>query len=195
MKSFGHRSKILEKSFNKKSSKKKIILHIKREYKTKTISQKQLAGQNREKARSGGGDTGGVKVKRKRTINWRRVITCLMMMALGVLMFAFPTFATSGGGSGDGSAATLMTNLINLMCSMFKFVGAAIFVWAVIQFVLATKRSDADSKADAVQTAVCGIALVSIAAIINNLGIGNAIGTGSDFDSSSLDNVGSGGSH
>lgn len=120
-----------------------------------------------------------------------------MMMALGVFMFAFPAFAApaSGGGSGDGSAATLMTNLINLMCSMFKFVGAAIFVWAVIQFVLATKRSDADSKADAVQTAVCGIALVSIAAIINNLGIGNAIGTGSNFDSNSLDSVGSGGSH
>lgn len=134
-------------------------------------------------------------MKRKRTINWRRVITCLMMMALGVFMFAFPAFATSGGGSGDGSAANLMVNLINLMCSMFKFVGAAIFVWAVIQFVLATKRSDADSKADAVQTAVCGIALVSIAAIINNLKIGSAIGTNTSFDSNSLDSVSPSGSN
>lgn len=118
-----------------------------------------------------------------------------MMMALGVFMFAFPAFATSGGGSGDGSAANLMVNLINLMCSMFKFVGAAIFVWAVIQFVLATKRSDADSKADAVQTAVCGIALVSIAAIINNLKIGSAIGTNTSFDSNSLDSVSPSGSN
>ena len=65
-----------------------------------------------------------------------------------------------------------MANLISLMCSMFKYVGTAIFVWAIIQFVLATKRSDADSKADAVQTAVCGVALMGIAAIVGNLGIG-----------------------
>lgn len=127
-------------------------------------------------------------MKRKRTINWRRVITCLMMMALGVFMFAFPAFATSGGGSGDGSAGTLITNLINLMCSMFKFVGAAVFVWAVIQFILATKRSDADSKADAVQTAVCGIALVCVAAIVDKLGINDAIG-GGKIKSDSLDNA------
>lgn len=131
-------------------------------------------------------------MKRKRTINWRRVITCLMMMALGVFMFAFPAFAAGSGGGGtgasNGTAGSLITNLINLMCSMFKFVGAAIFVWAVIQFVLATKRSDADSKADAVQTAVCGIALVSIAGIVDKLGIKEAIG-GGDIKSDSLDSA------
>lgn len=62
-----------------------------------------------------------------------------------------------------------------------------IFVWAIIQFVLATKRSDADSKADAVQTAVCGIALMSIALIVNALGIGDAIdGSGTDFTDDKL---------
>lgn len=85
------------------------------------------------------------------------------------------------------SASETMTNLINLMCSMFKFVGAAIFVWAVIQFILATKRSDADSKADAVQTAVCGIALMGIAAIVTALGIGSAIDSdGAEFKDDSL---------
>ena len=73
------------------------------------------------------------------------------------------------------------------MWLIFMFVGAVIFVWAIIQFILATKRSDADSKADAVQTAVCGIALMGIALIVNALGIGDAIdGNGDDFTDDKL---------
>ena len=106
--------------------------------------------------------------KAKRKIDYKKVLWCLAMMALGTAMFIIPAFAAV-------SAADTMSNLISLMCSMFKYVGAAIFVWAIIQFVLATKRSDADSKADAVQTAVCGIALMGIAGIVNALGIGEAI--------------------
>ena len=93
--------------------------------------------------------------KAKRKIDYKRVLWCLAMMVLGTMMFMVPAFAKAP------SATKTMTNLISLMCSMFKFVGAAIFVWAIIQFILATKRSDADSKADAVQTAVCGIALMA----------------------------------
>lgn len=96
----------------------------------------------------------------------KKIMTCVLAMALGMLMFCFPVFAIE--------TATVMANLISLMCSMFKYVGTAIFVWAIIQFVLATKRSDADSKADAVQTAVCGIALMGIAAIVGNLDIGQS---------------------
>ena len=118
--------------------------------------------------------------KAKRKIDYKRVMVCLAMMALGTIMFVFPAFAAV-------SASTTMANLISLMCSMFKYVGAAIFVWAIIQFVLATKRSDADSKADAVQTAVCGIALMSIALIVNALGVGDAIdGSGTDFTDDKL---------
>lgn len=94
---------------------------------------------------------------------------CLAMIVLGTMMFMVPAFAKTV------SANTTMTNLIGLMCSMFKYVGAAIFVWAIIQFILATKRSDADSKADAIQTAVCGIALMGIVLVVNALGIGAAI--------------------
>lgn len=118
--------------------------------------------------------------KAKRKIDYKRVMVCLAMMALGTIMFVFPAFAAV-------SASTTMANLISLMCSMFKYVGAAIFVWAIIQFVLATKRSDADSKADAIQTAVCGIALMSIALIVNALGIKDAIdGSGTDFTDDKL---------
>ncbi len=107
--------------------------------------------------------------KAKRKIDYKRVMWCLAMIVLGTMMFMVPAFAKTV------SANNTMTNLIGLMCSMFKYVGAAIFVWAIIQFILATKRSDADSKADAIQTAVCGIALMGIVLVVNALGIGAAI--------------------
>lgn len=107
--------------------------------------------------------------KAKRKIDYKKVAWCLAMMVLGSMMFIIPAFAAPAAGSSTGT--TVMANLIGLMCSMFRYVGTAIFVWAIIQFVLATKRSDADSKADAVQTAVCGIALMSIGIIVQAMGL------------------------
>lgn len=118
--------------------------------------------------------------KANRKIDYKKVLWCLAMMALGTAMFIIPAFAAV-------EAKSVMSNLISLMCSMFKFVGAAIFVWAIIQFILATKRSDADSKADAVQTAVCGIALMAVAAIVKNLGLDNTVIDTSKVDDTRLD--------
>lgn len=118
--------------------------------------------------------------KAKRKIDYKKVLWCLAMMALGTAMFIIPAFAAV-------QAKTVMSNLISLMCSMFKFVGVAIFVWAIIQFILATKRSDADSKADAVQTAVCGIALMAVAAIVKNLGLDNTVIDTSKINDTRLD--------
>lgn len=116
--------------------------------------------------------------KAKRKIDYKRVLWCLAMMVLGTMMFMVPVFATGAAATTAApSAGKTMASLISLMCSMFKYVGVAIFVWAIIQFILATKRSDADSKADAVQTAVCGIALIAVSAIITTLGITNNLGT------------------
>ena len=86
--------------------------------------------------------------KKENRYRFKKILVCLSMMLLGSVMFIIPALATAP------NASTTMFNLISLMLSMFKYVGAAIFVWAIIQFILATKRSDADSKADAVQTAV-----------------------------------------
>ena len=118
--------------------------------------------------------------KANRKIDYKKVLQCLAMMALGTAMFIIPAFAAV-------EAKSVMSNLISLMCSMFKFVGAAIFVWAIIQFILATKRSDADSKADAVQTAVCGIALMAVAAIVKNLGLDNTVIDTEKIDDTRLD--------
>ena len=110
--------------------------------------------------------------KKENRYRFKKILVCLSMMLLGSVMFIIPALATAP------NASTTMFNLISLMLSMFKYVGAAIFVWAIIQFILATKRSDADSKADAVQTAVCGIALMGITLVVQGLGIGNAIDQG-----------------
>lgn len=115
--------------------------------------------------------------------NIKKVLISLAMMLLGTMMFVMPAMADTI------SASTMMTNLISLMCSMFKYVGAAIFVWAIIQFILATKRSDADSKSDAIQTAVCGIALMAISLIITAMGLTSAVGGGTISDDT-LDSLG-----
>ncbi len=110
--------------------------------------------------------------KKESRYGFKKILVCLSMMLLGSVMFIIPALAAAP------NASTTMFNLISLMLSMFKYVGAAIFVWAIIQFILATKRSDADSKADAVQTAVCGIALMGITLVVQGLGIGKAIDQG-----------------
>lgn len=118
--------------------------------------------------------------KTKRKIDYKRVLWCLAMMALGTAMFMLPVFAATG--AAKTGASDVMASLIGLMCSMFRYVGTAVFIWAIIQFVLATKRSDADSKADAVQTAVCGIALMAIGTIVKNLGLDDKLTQKSDAD-------------
>ncbi len=117
---------------------------------------------------------------KKKKINCMKLVICFVMMLLGSVMFIIPAFAAAP------NANEAMVKLINLMLSMFKYVGAAIFVWAIIQFILATKRSDADSKADAVQTAVCGIAMMSIKTIVVGLGITDAIDGADSFNDESL---------
>ena len=121
-----------------------------------------------------------MQMHKKKKINCMKLVICFGMMLLGSVMFIIPAFAAAP------NANEAMVKLINLMLSMFKYVGAAIFVWAIIQFILATKRSDADSKADAVQTAVCGIAMMSIKTIVVGLGITDAIDGADSFNDESL---------
>lgn len=118
--------------------------------------------------------------KKENKYGFKKILVCFSMMLLGSVMFIIPAFAAAP------NANEAMVKLINLMLSMFKYVGAAIFVWAIIQFILATKRSDADSKADAVQTAVCGIAMMSIKTIVVGLGITDAIDGADSFNDESL---------
>lgn len=85
-----------------------------------------------------------------------------------IFMYATPVFASQAGTT---TAATAMGNLLGVIAAIFRYVGIALFAWGAIQFILATKRSDGDSKADAIQTAMCGIALMLIKTILGKLGL------------------------
>ena len=110
--------------------------------------------------------------KKESRYGFKKILVCLSMMLLGSVMFIIPALAAAP------NAFATMFYLSSLMLSVFEYLVPAIRVWAIIQFILATKRSDADSKADAVQTAVCGIALMGITLVVQGLGIGKAIDQG-----------------
>lgn len=79
-------------------------------------------------------------------------------------------YAAEGGEASN--ATTMVTNLLNIMIAIFKYVGFALIVWGITQFLLAVKKSDAESKSEAVTTVIVGIALVSLAVIVNSMGMG-----------------------
>lgn len=109
----------------------------------------------------------------------KKVIFYLCIMALGIFMFCLPVMAASPTTAANpqlSATSASITSLVSLMCSIFKYVGTAIFVWSVIQLILATKRSDADSKAEAIQAAVCGITMMGMASIINTFDFDDSIG-------------------
>ncbi len=66
-----------------------------------------------------------------------------------------------------GNATGSLNQLISLVLTMFKYVGIGLFVWGCIQFVLATKRTDGESKGEALTTAMCGIALTILPQVVS----------------------------
>ena len=93
----------------------------------------------------------------------------LFMTFYSVFIYAMPVVASETNASASGA----MGNLLGVIATIFRYVGIALFAWGAIQFILATKRSDGDSKADAIQTAMCGIALMLIKTILSKLGLGD----------------------
>lgn len=110
--------------------------------------------------------------KMKRSIQIANYGSAALSLAI-MSAAATPVFAAPGASSSGAGVA--MSNLISIVLSIFRYVGIALFAWGAIQFILATKRSDADSKADAIQTAMCGIALILVKTVIMALGLGDTI--------------------
>ena len=63
------------------------------------------------------------------------------------------------------------TNIVAIILAMFRWVGIVLLVWGVAQFIMAIKRTDAESKSDAIQTIICSIVLISLKSVIEGLGI------------------------
>lgn len=108
-----------------------------------------------------------MKGKAQRTL--LRYEKSLRMIMISQLMFHLSSVFVLA--DDPPSAASLIAGLVSVMVSIFKLVGQVMLCWGAIQFILSIKRSDAESKSEAVQTAVVGIALMFLKNLITSLGI------------------------
>ena len=75
-------------------------------------------------------------------------------------------------------AGNMMTNLIAIVCDIFRMIGAVLLVWAIGQLVMAFKNEDADSKSRAMMVLVCAILLISVKTVYQALTGTEVTGTG-----------------
>ena len=71
-----------------------------------------------------------------------------------------------------------MTNLIAIVCDIFRMIGAVLLVWAIGQLVMAFRNEDADSKSRAMMVLVCAILLISVKTVYQALTGTEVTGTG-----------------
>lgn len=97
---------------------------------------------------------------------------------MNMLMIAFMFFALSATpvmAAGDTSVDSLVGTIVGIILTMFRYVGIVLLVWGVAQFVMAMKRSDSESKGDAIQTIITAIVLIGLKTVITRLGIVDSI--------------------
>ena len=105
--------------------------------------------------------------KRKKTmLICGKPMSVMMMAFMFIMMSGMATFA-----AGNSTASSLIGNIVAIILAMFRWVGVVLLVWGVAQFIMAIKRTDAESKSDAIQTIICSIVLISLKTIIDGLGI------------------------
>lgn len=105
--------------------------------------------------------------KRKKTmLICGKSMSVMMMGFMFIMMSGMATFA-----AGNSTASSLIGNIVAIILAMFRWVGVVLLVWGVAQFIMAIKRTDAESKSDAIQTIICSIVLISLKTIIDGLGI------------------------
>lgn len=71
----------------------------------------------------------------------------------------------------NANADSLMKSIIDKLLTLVVYVGVILAVWGIVQFFLALKNEDSDSKSRAGMTIVAGVALITIKTIISGLQI------------------------
>lgn len=97
---------------------------------------------------------------------------------MNMLMFAFMFFALSATpvlAAGETNVDSLIGSIVGIILTMFRYVGIVLLVWGVAQFVMAMKRSDSESKGDAIQTIIASIVLIGLKTVVTSLGIVDSI--------------------
>ena len=98
--------------------------------------------------------------RRKTMFVCGKAINIMTMACMFIMMSGMMTFAAGSKSTASG----LISNIVAIILAMFRWVG-------VVQFIMAIKRTDAESKSDAIQTIICAIVLISLKTVIQNLGI------------------------
>lgn len=75
----------------------------------------------------------------------------------------------TGGGGGAGGA---INSIINVVCEVFKYVGAGILVLGIAKFALALKDENGPGQSQAILYAVAGGVLIGIDVLVGMLDLG-----------------------
>lgn len=94
-----------------------------------------------------------------------------------VLLLTSPVFADTTTSTYTDKIKTILTPIINIVCTLFQVVGVMLAIFGIVQLVLAIKNEDSNSKTNAVTLMGVGIMLLVIPALIKSLDLVSMIGT------------------
>ena len=121
------------------------------------------------------------KAKADRTFRkFHNQISCIVASIMILTIPSTTVFAVDTTANG-ASATNLVGWIVNIVVSLFFYVGLVLLVWGIAQFVLALKRTDAESKSDAIQTIIAAIVLMALRTIIKALNLPVSVGNDSVF--------------
>ena len=69
----------------------------------------------------------------------------------------------------DGTAKTLVQNLLGYIFGIFFFIGVLLLAWGIGQLVLAFKNEDGDSKSRAIMLIIASVVLMAVGGIVNGV--------------------------
>lgn len=98
---------------------------------------------------------------KKLTTKMHAMYACATVAAASTLM---PTVMASGDLGGEANEMVL--NLVNVICTIFRYIGILLLVWAIGMLVLAFKNEDANSKTRSMMLLVVSIVLIAIKSIV-----------------------------
>lgn len=105
--------------------------------------------------------------------NAKEKIAMIPIMIMGMInMASLNAYATGlGSGTEDADASSIFGSIIGVILDLVRYAGIILAVWGVVQFFLALRNEDGDSKARAGLTIVAGVALIAIKSLVANTGL------------------------
>jgi hypothetical protein len=77
--------------------------------------------------------------------------------------------------AGITGGSALMNKLLDVITTIFLYIGVLLLAWSIGMLVLAFKNEDADSKSRAMMLLVVSVVLIGLDGILNLVGIRNLI--------------------